>query len=70
MNKPFHKLAIGGPYNGQFVHWTGDLVEYPDGVNYRAVPIRVGEDYGTIYVLDTLTDKQALDLLMTEYLGI
>ena len=68
--KSFHKLAIGGPFNGQLMHWSGDIIEYPDNVQYKAVPIRVGEDYGTIYVFHELTNKEALTMLQEEYLAI
>ena len=69
-NSKFHKLAIGGPFNGQHMHWVGDLVEYPDNVVYRAVPIRLGENYGIVYISQELTNEKALEMLQEMYLAI
>ena len=72
MNKnfKFHRLAVGGPFNGQLMHCSGDLIEYPNNVTYRAVPIRLGEDYGTVYVFRELTNERALEMLQEMYLAI
>jgi hypothetical protein len=71
MNNTFDKIAIGGPFNGNHVpHWQGDLVEYPDNILYRRLPVRLGEAYGIVYVINSLTDEEALAQLQELYLGI
>ena len=65
-----HKLAIGGPFNGDHVtHWQGDIVEHPQG-NYRKATLSLNGEGVVIYISEDLTNQQALELLTTEYLGV
>ena len=65
-----HKLAIGGPFNGDRVtHWQGDIVEHPRG-NYRKATLLLDGEGVIIYISEDLTNQQALELLTTEYLGV
>lgn len=64
-----NQLVLGGSQNGQFVHWKGDEVDYLNE-KYRAVKIVLDDAEAKIYVHESLTNQQALNLLQKEYLGI
>lgn len=65
-----NKLVIGGPNNGEHAPWHGDIVELPDGTEYRKAKVNIDDESTEVYVLSTITNKEALKLLQEEYLGI
>lgn len=64
-----HKLAVGGPFNGERVHWTGNVVEYPGDVSYRLAYLRIDDAVVSIYIFGKLTNEEAIKLLQDDYLG-
>ena len=64
-----NQLVLGGSQNGQFVPWKGDEVTYIDE-KYRAVKINLEDATAKIYVHESLSNQQALNMLQQEYLGI
>lgn len=66
---PKDKLVIGGPYNGERIHWSGDLVEYPHCV-YRLKKIKLNNAVLEVYIDSSLSDDEALSYLKENYLGI
>ena len=71
MNKPeINRLIIGGPKNGEYAHWLGDIVELPGDHVYRRKKLTIDEAQIYIYIYDKLTDIEALELLRTGYLEI
>jgi hypothetical protein len=65
-----NKLAVGGPFNGQHVHWSGDIVEYPNDVTYRAARLKIDDEVIGIYIFASLSNSEALELIKSEYMGI
>ena len=74
MNKEkIHRLIIGGPRNGDFAYWLGDVVELPDGSTYRRKKLTLDCEVNGgmyVYIHHSLTDDQALKLIAENYLGI
>lgn len=64
------RLIIGGPFNGERRHWSGDIVTYPNDVEYRLKKIKLGDSSMEFYIYKDLTDEAALILLKDNYLGI
>ena len=64
-----NRLVIGGPYNGDKIHWRGDLVEYPD-CTYRLKKIKLNDSVLEVYIDSSLTDAQALTYIKENYLGV
>ena len=65
-----NRLVIGGPENGNLIHWQGDVVELPGGVTYRKKKLMIDDVSAYIYIHDELTDEEALEMLKENYLGV
>lgn len=66
-----NKLAIGGPMNGERMHFRmGVVLEFPDGSIYNLRKLKLGEEEVTVYVFNGLTDAEALARLQQGYLEI
>ena len=65
-----NRLILGGPKNGEFAHWVGDIVELPGEHMYYRKKLTLDGAEVYVYIYQGIDVKQALQMLQEGYLDI